>query len=124
MLVPALGLRGYHLWNDTHFMSSISMHPELVRSSAKCSTSMPCSSCMLKSIPDFDSSSMESWAYISVLDDSVSVRSASRCSCTHPRVNLKLNCQVEIPGGDSPVEFEKDKPSCIILSKSTLHRRV
>lgn len=38
------------------------------------------------------------------------------------RLNLKLNCQVDVPDGYSPCSFINVSPSWIILSKSTLHR--
>ncbi len=38
------------------------------------------------------------------------------------RLNLKLNCHVDVPGGYSPCSFINVRPSWMIFNKSTLHR--
>lgn len=39
-------------------------------------------------------------------------------------LNEKLNCHVHTPGASSPFSSARVMPSWMILSKSTLHRRV
>ena len=41
---------------------------------------------------------------------------------THVRLNLKLNCHVDMPGGCSPWASMKVRPSWMILRRSTLQR--
>lgn len=47
---------------------------------------------------------------------------AVRLEMPYVRLNLKLNCHVDVPDGYSPCSFINVSPSWIILSKSTLHR--
>lgn len=56
-----------YLWNESHLTPSQSTTPEVIRSSAKYSVSMPSSSCFLNWIPEVVRSSIESCAYISSL---------------------------------------------------------
>lgn len=52
--------------------------------------------------------------------DATRVAEAQKSS--YVRLNLKLNCHVDVPGGYSPCSFMNVRPSWIILSKSTLQR--
>lgn len=45
-----------------------------------------------------------------------------RLEMSYVRLNLKLNCHVDVPDGYSPCSFINVSPNWIILSKSTLHR--
>lgn len=56
-----------HEWKDTHFVSSERTRPEVIMSSAKSLGTMPISSCLIKSMPDFCNSSIDSGAYMSSL---------------------------------------------------------
>lgn len=55
------------LWKDSHLTFSHRTRPDVMRSSAKYSVSIPSSSCFLNCRPEFWSRSMESWEYISSL---------------------------------------------------------
>lgn len=56
-----------NLWKDSIFMLSKSTMPEVIRSSAKLTGSMPSSSCFLNWRPEFWRRSILSWAYMSSL---------------------------------------------------------
>ena len=71
--------KSYPLWNVTHFTLELSTTPLTISSSPKRWTSIPRSSCALKSIPECFSNAMESCAYMS------SFRLNSR----------KLNCHMQ-----------------------------
>src|SRR4051812_37601198 len=97
---------------------------------------VPLASCSLKSMPDLESMSIESCAYMSSLHRDgqdggggdevrpceVEWGSSGR-SASYLRLNLKLNCQVQVPGTKRPWPLQKVRPSWMILSRSTLHFR-
>lgn len=45
----------------------------------------------------------------------------TKCNA-YVRLNLKLNCHVDVPGGYLPSSFINVRPSWMIFNKSTLHR--
>ena len=61
------------LWNESHLTLSQRTTPDVISSSAKCSVSIPSSSCFWNCSPEFASRSMESWEYISSLKNKVSL---------------------------------------------------
>jgi hypothetical protein len=116
-----------HEWNETHLTWLKSTSPDVVSNSANVLMSIPSVLNRWKSIPEPFSSSIESGAYMSSLEHGhqlIVLYYEAIPKCTHSRLNVKLNCQVDASGGDWPFSSHTVIPSWMTLSMSTLHRIV
>lgn len=74
-------------------MSSTKTSPDVIMSSAKSFGSIPISSCLWRSMPDFCNSSMESGEYMSSLDRGQDVLGERKQHLLHAEVEVELPCR-------------------------------
>lgn len=107
--------RKTYLWKETHFTSSNRARPDVMRSSPKCSTSIPIRSCRSKSRPAFVNKSNESGAHISSLVDvNVQGQSLSESRIRVPKAIRAENLLYTKPKVELPCTQVRGKVSVFI----------